>query len=181
MIEEINKPRAIILTDSLGCPRPETNVKDTWTDKVLQKWSGDIVFYTKCVRGLSAANIDTEEISLLRPDVIICQIGVVDCSRRALSLMELKILSRIPGINKVVHSFCSKHTYWMTKVRNKHYQTESQFREKLQNIIDESGAEVYFIKIAPAGGYMKSKVFNFENDVRTYNNVLETLAFGMGG
>ena len=174
--------RAMIITDSLGCPRAETSVADTWTDKILQKWcDGKIVFYTQCYRGLSALDVDYDHVHWLTPDIIICQIGVVDCSRRVLTRTELRILSKIPIINKIVHRICSKYTYNLTKIRNRHYQSEKQFKEKMQSIIDDNKSEVYFIEIAPASNYMKHKLYNFEADIIRYNDILNNLDYKNGG
>ncbi len=32
----MKQKRVLILTDSLGCPRNETTVEHTWTDKILR-------------------------------------------------------------------------------------------------------------------------------------------------
>ena len=111
--------RIVIITDSLGCPREEINVNDTWTDKILKQWSGyqSNSFYTVCSRGLSSKDVSLEYIALLKPDLIICQIGIVDACRRALSRTEQAIISRIPGLGNIVKGFCSKHHLQITKMR----------------------------------------------------------------
>lgn len=177
-----NKIRILIITDSLGCPREETHVENTWPDMILQKWSnGNVVIYTQCSRGLSAGGIDYDRAHWLMPDIIICQIGVVDCTRRIMTRTELAIISRIPGINKIVRSICSKHMYKLTHLRNKHYTSEKVFRQKMQSIINYNQCEVYFIEIAPASEYMKKKVYHFEDDVCRYNNVFKKLDYINGG
>ena len=77
--------RILLITDSLGCPREEIAVYDTWTDRILSKWSsGKIHFYTLCKHGLAADDIDINYVKEISPDLIIMQIGIVDACPRAL-------------------------------------------------------------------------------------------------
>lgn len=40
----MKQKRVLILTDSLGCPRNETTVEHTWTDKIL-RWNQENYFF----------------------------------------------------------------------------------------------------------------------------------------
>ncbi|MBP3817415.1 MAG: hypothetical protein J6H31_03860 [Butyrivibrio sp.] len=166
--------RILLLTDSLGCPRREINVDNTWTDRIIKKWSShDMYFYTHCKHGLSLGDIDITYINEIEPDVIIMQVGVVDASRRALSRKEVKIISKLPLIRTIVKKICNKFHYRITKVRNINYCSLNDFKCIIKKIINETGACVVFLKIAPPGKTLKRKVYNIQNDIDKYNNAIK--------
>lgn len=164
--------RVLLLTDSLGCPRKETKVEDTWTDRIIKNWSReDVIFYTYCVHGLSASKIDLEYLDELSPDIIILQIGIVDACRRALINFEQEIVSKIPVLRTFVHFFCSKFHYQLTVVRNIHDCSVIKFYKVLCKIVNQAKGKVYFIKIAPAGEGLIKRVYHVVEDIKRYNNV----------
>ena len=168
--------RILLLTDSLGCPRAETPVSNTWTDKILNKWSSqNIVFYTYCVHGLSASKIDLDYLQEISPDVIIMQIGIVDACRRALGRYEQEIISRIPGVRTIVRIICRRYHYLLTMLRNIHDCSPRKFLSILNMIQKNSAGVIYFIKIAPAGKIMLKKVFHIKKDIQTYNSIVQSV------
>ncbi len=168
--------RILLLTDSLGCPRDETLVSNTWVDRILCKWSGKgAVIYTCCVHGLSASRIDVEYLREIRPDVIIMQIGIVDACRRALGKYEYEIVSRIPLIGNVAKKICGKYHYLFSTIRNVHYCSRKKFYEVVRQICEESIGKVFFLKIAAPGSGLIKKVYNVKKDVLVYNSIAETI------
>ena len=168
--------RVLLLTDSLGCPREETNVSDTWVDRILRKWSGkEVNFYTYCVHGLSASRIDVEYLREIQPDIIIMQIGIVDACRRALGKYEFEIVKRIPWMGNVVKKFCGKYHYVLSAVRNVHYCSRTRFFKVVSQICEESIGEVFFLKIALPGSDLVKKTYNVEKDVYAYNSIVGTI------
>ncbi|SFB05580.1 hypothetical protein [Selenomonas ruminantium] len=94
--------RVLLITDSLGCPRHEIDVKYTWTNKILSKYSNKVEVYTYCYPGLSADDININYVKFLKPDLIVLQVGVADACRRALSRNELFVIRHIPIIKRLV-------------------------------------------------------------------------------
>ena len=87
----------------------------------------DHKFYFFPKRGRSPRNLDISNIKVLKPDIIIFQIGIVDATRRTLKLYELRIIQKIPTINKVTHHIAKKYHYSFTKIRNNHYLNIKKF------------------------------------------------------
>ena len=170
-----SKIRVFILTDSLGCPRAEINVKDTWVDKLLcARSSENEVFYTYCKPGLQASLIDIPYLREYEPDIMICQFGIVDACRRALTNRELGLIKRFPYVRNWVNRFCKKHHYMLTRNRDIHYSSLELFREVVENLIDSMpNTKIYFLEIAPPGPFLIDSVFSVEDDVRKYNDVLK--------
>ena len=138
--------RVLLLTDSLGCPREETCVSETWTDRIMTKWSGNgLVFYTYCIHGLSVSRIHLEYLREISPDVIIMQVGVVDACRRALGKYEFEVVSRIPVVSSIVKKICGKYHYFFTVVRNVHHCSQKKFFRILNQICEESIGSLLYI------------------------------------
>lgn len=172
-----NNKRVLILTDSLGCPRKETEVTKTWTDQVIRANSGKgYFFYTYCKRGLYANDIYCEYVECLKPDYIIVQVGVVDACRRVFTIFQEKVIRRIPIISKLLFGLSKKYYYYLTKRKSLHYTTPEDFSKIFTRLIENTKAKFCFLAIAPAGSRMKQIVFHFEEDVLAYNRILESLA-----
>ncbi len=163
--------RVLLLTDSLGCPRTQIHVEKTWTDRIIKTYKESISFYTMCIHGLSVRNIDFDYIKELELDLIICQIGIVDASRRALKKNEVQYMKKVPYLSEWAHDFCSNNHYKMTKLRNIHDASEKQFNEAIIKLSSLS-KRICLIRIAPAGSFMIEKVYNIENDIEAYNSVM---------
>lgn len=163
--------RVLILADSLGCPRNETPVEKTWVERILQKYSGDFVFYTYCEHGLSTERLKMDYIKEISPDIIVCQIGIVDACRRVFSKRFIKIISVIKPLSKMVNRFASKYHRFLTSVRNLHYADIQAFQRKIESLASYAG-KVVFISIAPPGDSLIEKIYNVEKDVDEYNKIL---------
>ncbi len=167
----MKKKRIVILTDSLGCPRESIGVNDTWTERILQD-NQDSVIYTICEYGLSANTDKKTYINYLRPDILICQIGIVDASRRALKNEEKNKLQTHHLLKEIIKRIISKFHFYFTKIRNIHNCDLVEFKQNLEELCMSVREECFFIEIAPPGDALIKKAFNIENDVADYNRVL---------
>ena len=164
-------------TDSLGCPREEIGVVDTWTDRIISKWSGNnIYFYTYCKHGLASKDIDINYVKEIEPDLIIMQVGIVDACRRSLSRLELSIISRIPIVRRLVRIISNRFHYTITRIRNVHYCSIYEFKNSITKIKNETSSKMVFICIAPAGSSLVKKVYDVQNDIDRYNAVIKEIS-----
>ena len=163
--------RILLLTDSLGCPRPEIPVEKTWTYNIMESWHKNYVFYTWCKHGLDSNDIcvSINDIREIEPDIIICQIGIVDACRRALSKRELRLIARLPGVlRNGIRKFAEKNHYILTKKRNIHYNLPEKLVESIKLLIDTTKEKVIWIPIF-GGVSLEKKTFNLANDIKDYN------------
>lgn len=166
----------LFITDSLGCPRPEIQVSDTWIDCILSKWScEDIRCYTYCMYGLSAMDINSNYPKYINPDLIIMQVGIVDASRRCLSRGELRVIQCIPIVRRIIRKICNEFHYAITRIRDVHYCSINKYEQIIRKIKDETGAEIVFIAIAPAGNGLVNKVYNIQYDIERYNSAVKAI------
>lgn len=169
--------RVLLLTDSLGCPREEIPVKNTWTDMILQKYAtnSNYYFYTECKHGLSVSFFDLDYIREINPDLIICQVGIVDASRRAFPRLFIRTVSFIKPLSKIINRFARKYHKELTRINNIHYANKAVFEKKLRELLGYS-KETVFISIAQPGQFLVDSVYNIENDVHVYNDILKIIA-----
>lgn len=172
----MEQKRVLILTDSLGCPRNETTVEHTWTDKIL-KWGSreNYYFYTYCQHGLFFNNIPMQYILEIQPDIIIFQVGVVDACRRTMTKRAEKIFCRIPVIRKYIHLIRKKYHFFITKHINIHYSTLKDVEMICETLIEKTRADLCFIEIAPSSIIMNNSIYNFSEDVKAYNEIFYRL------
>jgi lysophospholipase L1-like esterase len=171
--------RILIVTDSLGMPRENIPVKDTWVERLMSSAPPVNIWYVISRRSLTIKNIAFEllnEIKLLSPDVLIIQAGICDCCRRALSLRVLRLISHIRFIRGIIHRIVAKYHYYFTCLYCVRYTTVSEFRQSLKKItsyIKEKRIRAAFIRIADPGDALVKRVYDCKHDIDWYNHILE--------
>lgn len=92
-----------IITDSLAMPRVEGDekiyIQQTWPKLLAQKLGNEYVFAefkerARDTDSLNLVQVFNESIVNVRPDLLIIQIGIVDCAPRIISKKEHQILNR---------------------------------------------------------------------------------------
>lgn len=169
--------RVLLLTDSLGCPREEIPVEKTWTDQLLRQYKScsDLYFYTYCKHGLSTSFIDFDYIKEIEPDLIICQIGIVDACRRAFPRLFVRVISVIPILSNIINFIGKRYHKNLTFLHNIHYADKSIFKKSLKTICDLSKKTI-FIAIAPPGKFLLKNTYNVAVDVNEYNEIISNTA-----
>lgn len=173
--------RLVIITDSLGMPRDEILIDRTWTSKIIREFGKyfEIYFFPKraCTTNDIANNL-VDLIVRINPDIIICQVGIVDGLRRALHKNVLSVIKRIPVLRKIIHYSINKNHYLLTRIYDIKYVRLNKFERNIERIINsnklnnENMSNYAFIKIAAPGQNLIKKVYNCANDIEVYNNKL---------
>lgn len=166
------KKRVVIVTDSLGCPRAETKVDETWVDKLLKTEDSGYYFYTYCKHGAHSLSIPRNDVAELNPDIIIVQLGIVDACRRAMSEKTEKVIKKIPGLRGIVHQISKKYHFKITKLLNIHYASVVEYKKLFEFFLNNTNAELIVCLIAPPGGLLTKKTYNIDNDIKNYNNAV---------
>lgn len=179
MEQSIN--RILVFTDSLGMPRRGTPVESTWTDRLLSHWKNKSLIYFKNGRGYTSNNLlyELDEITFLKPNITILQLGICDCTRRGVPPKIEKWIRMIPYLRRFLLKYIKENNFKFTKIFDYRYISMDQFKENIQtsiNRITEIKSSMLIIAIAPPGDHMIENVFNIEEDVKTFNAVLSELA-----
>lgn len=171
------KKRLLILTDSLGLPRPQPDVvtgPETWPQ--LLKKDFDVIQMS-----LGGATIEdifnqTHYYLPFEPDLVLLQAGIVDCAPRALSRLEAINLNHFWVTRGALSKIMPKYGGAIRKFRHKVYTPLPAFEGFVQKIIDRfAPVPVYWIGIAPALPTYEEKVPGITANIRLYNQKLATL------
>lgn len=175
--------KILFITDSLGLPRlnPEPVLADeSWpyllTSELLSLPNSSFLFYYHCLHGLTTdAVVDHLQgvLGAYAPDMVIIQVGIVDCYPRALKKSELALLSRIPLVNKIFHRLIKKYYKQLTASRNIHYVDIEKFENNCYRIFNfYKNIEIAVIPIAPPNDAFVAKNPQVLDSISKYNSVL---------
>lgn len=178
----IARKKVLFLTDSLGLPRPNREVlaSQTWGHLVASQLCRKYDFYFQFFGGLHTKKLVLERLygylAGYDPDIVVLQIGIVDCSPRVLRNGEKWFLSRLPFVRNYIRIFISKYHAQLSNIRKLTYTTTSEFEKNLRVIKDSfPNSEIIVIPIAPANREYKLMAPKIVNNIYQYNNILENV------
>jgi len=126
-----------------------------------------------------------EEISLQEPDILIIQVGVVDCAPRVFTPYQRKVVANLrPRImRESVLSLVRKYRKHLVRLRgNLTYTSYEQFRQAAIGLSSEADRVgllgCYFVNIITPSLEMERRSPGFCSNVAKYNEVLEEVADG---
>ncbi|MDR6940547.1 hypothetical protein [Mucilaginibacter pocheonensis] len=181
--------KVLIVADSNGMPRNEISYEDTWVYKLIKAFP-EINFIDRCKRASTVLRLVSEGgdvtnvkkgadlLEYYNPDIVILQLGIVDCSPRYVNKRNLfvKILYKLPGkIQSVIFSAIKKYG-----ARNPKYAfvTSSAFRNSVDSYLSralETGTKVMAISIAPVTEEFVRKSPHIINSINEYNGIYREL------
>ena len=176
--------KILFITDSLGLPtlNPEpVLVDESWpyllTSELLSIANSSISFYYHCLHGLTTdAVVDHLQgvLGAYAPDMVIIQVGIVDCYPRALKKNELALLSRLPLLNKIFQRLIKKYYRQLVARRNIHYVDIEKFESNSYRIFNYyKNIEIAVIPIAPPSDAFVVKNPKVLDSISKYNSVLQ--------
>jgi lysophospholipase L1-like esterase len=183
--------RIVILTDSLGRPRPdiENNEKTCYEDVYgykLKTYFGS----QHEIELLYIESLDTDDaifwsqrmVAFREPDLVIYHLGVNDCVPRLFKKGGKSIIFN-PIFRKITFDFflrfMSFFRYFFTKLRRISYVSESDFLTNFKTMINENkkyNSNVKFIAVGIAKSQLHNKrSFSYNNNIDKYNKILEAI------
>jgi len=177
----------LFLTDSLGYPREGLDAAqgvDVWPYKVslmLNKTrdSNKLNLFFDARPGRDSNELvknRDKHIKAFQADVIVLQIGIVDCYARALTKVEAKVLPALPFIGKLTKYFVKKYYKRIVKFRDMSYVNPSDFRDNLVYFRDGLvQTEFIVLPIAPASDEYRLLNPLIEERVVQYNQILKSV------
>ncbi|CAA6826953.1 MAG: Lipolytic protein G-D-S-L family [uncultured Sulfurovum sp.] len=176
------KKRIVILGDSLGMPRPEVRLEETYP-YILQTKLTESEVFAKHRRANDSAfqseflNIQ-DDIEYMKADILVIHLGVVDCAPRLFSRAEQKGLRYLKKVNKYIISFMSKRRVFFTKIFPKVYVKLDDFEQNMDKLLlsaKRSAKRVIIVNIADTSQVNKRRSYDFEKNIVQYNEVLSQL------
>lgn len=178
-----DRKKVLFLTDSLGLPRllPEPVYDDqVWTSMVAEELRDSFSFFYYTNAGLhTSAIVSTlnNQLGAFRPDVIVFQVGIVDCAPRSMKENERKVLERLPKLLREPIKKRIKTNYGSIVLkRDITYVSREAFENNLKLIKKfYERTEFVVIPIAPATeGYIEKNPLICRN-IDDYNAILHRI------
>lgn len=183
MRDEIDMKKILIITDSLGVPRlkPEAVLDDqVWTYRLFNDLKYKYSFYLYTVPGLHTNMLVSSlnnQLGAYQPDIVILQIGIVDCAPRALREIERKIIARFPNIiQRLIVEFVQNNYARLVVHRNITYVSLNQFSENLLKLREAFfSTQFIVVPIAPSNLAYEKKNPKIKSSILRYNQALSTV------
>lgn len=169
--------RLLIFSDSLALPRSTPEI--TWYEDTYPCLLKDNFEVFQCSKGGGLMGDFVEQVFYyrqFRPDVVLLQIGIVDCAPRAFSKMEEYIFKSNRFLYKIRY-FLSKYkiTKRIRKVRQLSWTSPDKFRKGCEFFIQKfsSPVSVYALSIVPVTHSYEIQVPGIKEKVNKYNKILK--------
>jgi hypothetical protein len=165
--------KILILTDSLGLPRlkPELcSFEETWPIVLKNKYPN----IHQVSIGAATSQVILKQINYQKafnPDVVILQVGIVDCAPRFMSRKELDITYGLGSFGKGLRFLFNRN--WIKKLRNISYTHEVEFEKNIIDIKKSFTCPVITIDILPADEGYERLLPGVTNKISAYNNILK--------
>jgi lysophospholipase L1-like esterase len=176
------RPRALIIADSLALPRGDVAYEHTWPAIVAQRMPA--VTWINLARRLSTTerlngegNQGADCLEFYGPDLVVLQLGIVDCAPRVLHRRTAAVVYRLPfGLG-------TRLTSWLERRRGRKvtncFVPLPEFERNLRHYLDRAasaGAIVIAIAVLPASRPLVAKNPAVAAQIDRYNAVLDRLA-----
>lgn len=173
--------KVLVLTDSLGLPRVSPALIDDdqcWTYRLADYASGRFKFRVFSVPGMDSnqlLSLVRSYYSAIKPDIVVLQVGIVDCYPRAIKKGELSLLLRMPGmVSRFVHRLVKRFYAQLIVFRGIRYVSPASFQENLQALSSAfDGARILVVPIAPPSAAYQARNPRIEPSVQEYNQLLK--------
>lgn len=182
--------KVIVITDSMSMPRNNIRYEDTWYYKLKHKLKS-YKFIDKEHRGSMSnrlvsegggfANIlpGSDLLEFYNPDIIIIQLGIVDCSPRYISIYSFgyKVLTKLPFfLQKIYYNFKKKYSKRSSKNA---YISPQIFHNNYKNFINRAiklNSKIIITEISPVSTEFQIKSPEINISIKRYNNILKKLS-----
>lgn len=134
-----------------------------------------LFFY--CKHGLTSKEVAEASRNLIpayEADLIICQVGIVDCYPRALKKFELSLILRAGFIGKMIHRLVQMYYTTITTRRNITYVSEDHFRSSLQ-VLKDQNIPIVYVPILPCAPNLHVRNTKLKKNIAGYNRVMSEI------
>lgn len=190
--------KIVVMADSLAMPRQEGEgnipfeatypyLLDQSLRRQLGKQAPVII-----ERGMRRRTIEYvldewfELVELRAPDVVVVHVGIVDCAPRVFLRRERQFVENLrPAVlRNFVLNFVRKHRRAVVRMRGRAYVPPQRFRALVAQVIQKAKQDrlrlLVFVNIIAPPAAMEERSPGFNENVATYNQILQEQAQGEG-
>lgn len=165
--------KILLLTDSLGLPRfkPEVcSFEETWPFLLKSIYPNT----HQVSIGAATAQVLLKQVNYQKafnPELVILQVGIVDCAPRFMSRKELDFTYALGNIGKGVRFLFNRK--WLKNLRKISYLNETEFKNSIEKIRSSFNCPVIAIGILPASEEYEKLLPGVTAKILSYNNILK--------
>lgn len=176
------KKRILIVTDSLGLPREipdKVNYENTYLYKLksfFRQTFPEIEIISVSIGGGSINELSKQILGYYKatkPDLVIMQSGIVDCSPRMFKKSEIALLQIIPIIGKVTFKLARNFKTSIRKFRRITYTSPKEFERIAIELKEVFGDRIYWLGILPAREKYELLVPGISKNIKQYNDLIQ--------
>lgn len=170
--------RILILTDSLGLPRitpSPLSAEQTWMG-LLKLDCKDCELIQMSAGGFTTTDLleQTSYYSCYQPDIVVIQMGVVDCVPRAIKQDEVFLKRIFQIVSKINNKLGRKFFEFFRTHRSVSYVDIDKFERNVRSILMEFSCPVFWISITSATLY-KEILPGVDESIFDYNQMLKKI------
>ncbi len=168
------KPKLLILTDSVSLPRKTEKGYVKWEDTYAYQLRQKYIEYEIILVAIGAATIKVlrDQINyykVLNPEIVILQCGIVDATPRAYGRIEMELIKKLKlfRLTKSTVSFLRKH-------RGHNYTSKNKFTKIIKEIKKSLNPNHFIgLGILPSCEAYEKKAPGITRNINSYNTILK--------
>lgn len=174
--------KILFATDSLGLPREspdKVTYEKTYINilrNFLKQEIPDVELISISIGGGSIEDLSRQLLGYYKaakPDLVILQSGIVDCSPRMFKKSELALLQIFPLLGKVVFRLTKSFKTKIRKYRKISYTSPYDFEESIKRLKKAFGNHIYWLGILPSNNKYESLVPGISKNIDLYNRLIK--------
>jgi len=166
----------LIVADSLGMPREGVSYKNTYIHKLRKSTSKEFVDRSKRARTTDSLQKE-DTLERYDPDIIITQVGIVDCAPRYSNEYERELFKIVPST--FTNPYMSVMKTVRTRKAKRQYVPPSCFKSNLKQYYkraEKNDIQVISIAIASPTAQLQEANPHIDIEIKKYNNIYKDLA-----
>ncbi|MBN8704512.1 MAG: SGNH/GDSL hydrolase family protein [Bacteroidetes bacterium] len=169
--------KILIITDSLGLPRdfPEKlNYNETWVYLLSNHFEVHQLSFGGATIDVLFSQLGY--LKLFNPDLVFIQSGIVDCTPRALSKFENKLINRFSILKWLFNKLLKKDILFkLRKYRNLKYTLPFIFSGYVNKFNAEFKNKLFWIEIIPPTDFYENKIPGIKKNVIYFNELISNV------
>lgn len=165
--------KILLLTDSLGLPRNKPEIcafEDTWPFLLKNTFPST----HQVSIGAATSQVLLRQITYQKafnPDLVVLQVGIVDCAPRFMSRKELDFSYALGNLGKGIRFILNRR--WIKQLRKISYLKEIEFKHNIVNIKNAFDCPIIAIGILPATNEYEMILPGVTNKIISFNRILQ--------
>ena len=167
--------RIVVIGDSLAAMRPDDGYKEEerWPYLLKSELGGQMLNVARTYSTTKRLKNDLKNIQFRSDDLIVLQLGIVDCVPRRYKRWQFSLLYRLPSkLREKVLGFLNS----VCKVSDKRrYVQPNDYENNIKAFVSNVSASIILIKILPMTEVLYKKKPEVGKSIKLYNEIIDDI------